>query len=229
MPTAADARGREHRPHVLLPLLVSAMPRRGRAQVTVTDLAAIYHELADRCAGDAFADAYRAASTRGEHDLPPREPTSRPVGLLATAVPRLVSLAVATHAVHVLPNADTPERAALDDELFATIDMAAAGSLRRCHLALDADGRERGYTADEWLPVIYSVADDALHDASVTAEPPPIVRLSQDAARWVAIAIDALDQDAPSVTESLSDALGRLLVVFMFADIARAHTETSHR
>ena len=161
--------------------------------------------------------------------LPPREPTSRPVGLLATAVPRLVSLAVATYAVHVLPNADTPERAALDDELFATIDMAAAGSLRRCHLALDADGRERGYTADEWLPVIYSVADDALHEASVTAEPPPIVRLSQDAARWVAIAIDALDQDAPSVTESLSDALGRLLVVFMFADIARAHTETSHR
>jgi hypothetical protein len=73
------------------------------------------------------------------------------------------------------------------------------------------------------------VADDARHDASVTAEPPPIVRLSQDAARWVAIAIDAVDQDAPSVTESLSDALGRLLVVFMFADIARAHTEASHR
>ena len=107
--------------------------------------------------------------------------------------------------------------------------MAAAGSLRRCHLALDADGRERGYTADEWLPVIYSVADDDCTRRPMTAEPPPIVRLSQDAARWVAIAIDALDQDAATVTESLADALGRLLVVFMFADIARAHTETSHR
>jgi hypothetical protein len=199
------------------------------APVTVTNLAAIYRELADRCGGDELAEAYRTAYARGEHDLPTGEPSSRPVRLLATAVPRLVSLAVATYAVHVLPKADTPDRAALDDELFTTIHAAAAGSLRRCHLALDADGRERGYTADEWLPVIYSVADDALRDASATADPPPIVRLSQDAARWVAIAIDAVDQDAPSVTESLSDALGRLLVVFMFADIARAHTETSHR
>jgi hypothetical protein len=198
------------------------------APATVTDLAAIYRELADRCGGHQLAEAYRTAYARGEHDLPPGDPSSRPVGLLATAVPRLVSLAVATHAVHILPHADTPERAALDDELFATIDAAAAGSMRRCHLALDADGHERGYTADEWLPVIYSVAEDALHDASATADPPPIVRLSQDAARWVAIAMDSLDQDAPSVTEALSDAIGRLLVVFMFADIGR-HAETSHR
>lgn len=195
----------------------------------MTDLAAIYRELADRRSGDHLAAAYRTAYARGEHDVAPGEPSSRPVGLLATAVPRLVSLAVATYAVHILPNADTPERAALEDALFATIDAAAAGSLRRCHLALDADGRERGYNADEWLPVIYSVADDALRDASLTADPPPIVRLAEDAVRWVATAMDALDRAASSVTESLSDALGRLLVVFTFADIARAHAQTSRR
>jgi hypothetical protein len=114
---------------------------------------------------------------------------------------------------------DSPESAALDDELLATIDATATGSLRRCHLALDADGGERGYTAEEWLPVICTVAAGALEGAPCSDDA-PVVQLAQDAARSVAVAIATLDRDAPTVTDQLADALGRLLIVCMFADIA---------
>jgi hypothetical protein len=190
------------------------------SEAVVTELAFVYEELARRCTPYEFANAYRTACLRGEGDLAPGEPSDRPIGALAAAVPRLISLAVATYAVHVLPDVDTPERAELDDDLLATIDATATGSLRRCHLALDADGRERGYTSEEWLPVIYTVADSALERASV-ADDAAVVHLAQDAARSVASAIDALDRDAPTVTDDLADALGRLLIVCMFADIAQ--------
>jgi hypothetical protein len=194
----------------------------------VTGLAAVYDELARRRTPDEFAMAYRTALLRGEGDLGPGEPSDRPIGVLATAVPRLISLSVATYAAHVLPDVDTSERAALDDELLATIDATATGSLRRCHLALEADGRERGSTSEEWLPVIYTVADAALERATASDDA-PVVRLAQDAARSVAIAIDALDRDAPTVTDELADALGRLLIVCMFADIARRRARAAHR
>src|SRR5262245_8769224 len=121
-----------------------------------------------------------------------------------------------------------PERAALDDELLATIDETAIGSLRRCHLALEADARERGYTSEEWLPVIYTVADGALERASATDDA-PVAQLAQDAARSVAIAIDTLDRDAPTVTDELADALARLLIICMFVDIARRRARAARR
>jgi hypothetical protein len=191
-----------------------------QSRPTVSDLTTIYRELEGRCrTPDGLAAGYRRAYARGESDLAASEPNPGPVGLLATAVPRLVSLAVATYAVHILP-----WHAPLAEELLATVDQSATGSLRRCHLALDADGRDRGYAADEWLPVIYDVAHDALRRASVTDDPPAVVHLSQEASRWVAVAIDALDQNDSTVTDSLADALGRLLVVCMFADAALTHS-----
>ena len=191
-------------------------------------LAAVYGELGRRRTSDELANAYRTACLRGEDDLLPGEPSDRPIAVLAAAVPRLISLAVATYAVHILPDVDTPERAALDDELLATIDATATGSLRRCHLALEADGQERGYTPEEWLPVIYAVADGALARASV-GDDAPAMRLAQDAARRVAIAIGTLDRDGPAVTDELADALGRLLIVCMFADIAGRLARLAHR
>jgi hypothetical protein len=50
------------------------------------------------------------------------EPLERPIGLLAAAVPRLTSLAVATHALHVLPDVD----AALAHDVLAKIEATAA-------------------------------------------------------------------------------------------------------
>ena len=66
-----------------------------------------------------------------------RELPARPLALLATAVPRLISLAVAANVLHILP-ATATSSTTLADELLSTLDQTAAGSLRRCHLALIA-------------------------------------------------------------------------------------------
>jgi hypothetical protein len=83
------------------------------------------------------------------------------------------------------------------DELQSTLDITAAGSLHRCHLALELDARRHGYTVEEWLPVPYAVAASELKDAGLDREPPSVVEHAQQAGRWTAIAIDNLDQDGP--------------------------------
>ena len=102
---------------------------------------------------------------RGAGDLPAgEEPPDRPIALLATAIPRLISLAVAANVLHLLPTS-AHEGAAVAEQLIATIDATAAGSLHRCHLALRSDGESRGYQADEWLPLAYEQAADWLEHA----------------------------------------------------------------
>ena len=50
-----------------------------------------------------IANRYQAAYLRGESDLPPDQPPpDRPIGLLATAIPRMISLAAAANVLHVL-------------------------------------------------------------------------------------------------------------------------------
>ena len=108
-------------------------------------LDAVYRQLARPWPDDELAERYHAAYKRGADDLPAgEEPPERPITLLATAIPRLISLAVAANVLHLLP---TSTRDALDvaEELIATIDTTAAGSLHRCHLALQSDGESRGY------------------------------------------------------------------------------------
>ena len=46
-------------------------------------------------------------------------------------------------------------------ELLDTAETNAADALHRCHRALELDGHAHGYTADEWLPVIYDAAGAA--------------------------------------------------------------------
>ena len=109
----------------------------------MNSLDATYRGLARPWQPDELAERYRATYLRGASDLPPGEPPpDRPLALLATAVPRLISLAVAANVLHILPSAATGA-AALADELLSTIDQTAAGSLHRCHLALDATGHGR--------------------------------------------------------------------------------------
>ena len=106
----------------------------------------------------------------GAFDLPSGEqPPNRPVTLLATAVPRLITLAVAANVLHVLPAA--AERAPVADDLLSTLDLTAAGSLHRCHLALDADANARDYQTEDWLPLVYDQATHALLDASADRQP----------------------------------------------------------
>ena len=184
-------------------------------------LDATYRSLARPWQADDLAERYHAAYRRGASDLPPGEmPPDRPVALLATAVPRLISLAVAANVLHILPNAATGA-AALADELLSTIDQTAAGSLHRCHLALDATGHEAGAdTADEWLPYICEEAAHHLCALSPTADPPSLIHHAQEPGRYTAIAIGLLDGDAATAPEAISDCLAHLLTVCVFADAA---------
>jgi hypothetical protein len=185
----------------------------------VSSLEVTYRRVARPWQPDELAERYHAAYARGASDLPSGEqPPDRPVTLLATAVPRLISLAVAANVLHVLPAA--ADRAPVADELHSTLDLSAAGSLHRCHLALEADGNSRGYEAEDWLPLVYDQAVHALLDASPTADPPSVVDHAQEAGRWAALAIGSLDQDAPNAPEAISDCLTHLLVVCVFADTA---------
>ena len=178
-----------------------------------------YRRLARPWQPDELAERYRAAYARGAPDLPSGEqPSDSPVTLLATAVPRLISLAVAANVLHVLPAVTSGSPVA--DDLLSTLDLTAAGSLHRCHLALEAAGNSRGYQAEDWLPLVCDQAVHALLDASPTADPPSLVEHAQEAGRWAALAIGSLDRDAPNAPEAISDCLTHLLVVCVFADTA---------
>ena len=183
-------------------------------------LDAVYRQLARRWPIDELAEHYQAAYERGAGDLPAGEdPPERPITLLATAIPRLISLAVAANVLHLLPSA-TQRGADVVGELIATIDATATGSLHRCHLALRSNGESGGYNADEWLPLIYEQAADWLHHGSAAADPPSLIEHAQQAGRFAALAIGSLDRDSPSVPEAITDCLAHLLVACVFADAA---------
>jgi len=184
----------------------------------LTNLEAIYLQLARPWPADELDQRYHAAYTRGARDLPAGEqPPERPITLLATAIPRLISLAVAANVLHLLPTS-THDGTALAEELITTIDATATGSIHRCHLALRTDGESRGYDTHEWLPLAYEQAADWLEHASAAADPPPAIDHAQQAGRFAALAIGALDRDAPSVPETIADCLAHLLFTSVFAD-----------
>ena len=188
-------------------------------------LDAVYRQLARPWPDEELAERYHAAYKRGAGDLPAgEEPPERPIELLATAIPRLISLAVAANVLHLLP---TSTRDALDvaEELITTIDTTATGSLHRCHLALESDGRSRGYDADEWLPLAYEQAADWLQHTSPAADPSSLIEHAQQSGRFAALAIGSLDRDAPTVPEAITDCLAHLLFACVFAgSAARART-----
>jgi hypothetical protein len=184
------------------------------------NLGAVYRQLARPWAADELAERYQAAYERGARDLPAgEEPPERPITLLATAIPRLISLAVAANVLHLLPSG-TRDGADVAEQLIATIDATATGSLHRCHLALQGDVRGRGYDADEWLPLAYEQAADWLQHASPAADPPPAIDHAQEAGRFAALAIGSLGRDAPTVPEAITDCLAHLLFTSVFADAA---------
>ena len=184
------------------------------------NLDAVYRQLARPWPDDELAQRYHTAYERGADDLPAGEkPPERPITLLATAIPRLISLAVAANVLHLLPTS-TYEGAAVAEELIATIDTTAAGSLHRCHLGLQSDGESRGYEPDEWLPLAYEQAADWLQHASPTTDPPSLIEHAQQAGRFAALAIGSLDRDASTVPEAITDCLAHLLFTCVFADTA---------
>lgn len=185
------------------------------------DLGATYSRLAGPWSHEQLAGHYREADRRGEQSVKDLvEVPDRPISLLATGIPASASFSVAIHVLHALPSS---ARGELANELVDTAGKNAADVLHRCHLALELDGRAHNYAADEWLPVIYDVATPLLESARLDQEPPSVVQHAQEAVHWLASAVINLDQDSTETPAALADALGRLLIVCVFADAARDH------
>ena len=153
-----------------------------------------------------------AAAQRGDEAAP-----ERPIALLATAIPSAATLSVADP-----PRSRPTEapRVKLAEELLATAETNAADALHRCHRALELDGHAHGYTADEWLPVVYDAAAPLLESSQLDQEPPSVVRQTQEAVRWLASSIARLDEDSRETTAALADTIACLLVVCVFVDAA---------
>jgi hypothetical protein len=185
----------------------------------VTDLNQTYRHLARAWNQDELAVRYAAANRHGKQLLTETASTvpERPIALLATTIPSAATLSVAIHLVHALPDG---ARAKLADKLLTTAKTNAANALHRCHRALELDGHTHGYTADEWLPVVYDAAAPLLESSRLDQEPPSLVRQTQEAMRWLSTSIACLDEDSREAPAALTDTLARLLAVWVFADAA---------
>ena len=189
------------------------------ARQPVRTLEAIYRDLAPPWALDELAASYHAAYQRGASDMPADEtPPDRPITLLATAIPRLISLAVAANVLHILPAAVLD--AAIGTDVLGTLDLTAAGGLHRCHQALEAHAQAQGYDAEKWLPLAYEQAADWLQHASAAVDPPALIDHAQQVGRYAAVAIGSLDRNAPNAPEAITDTLAHLLTVCVFSDTA---------
>jgi hypothetical protein len=125
------------------------------------------------------------------------------------------------------PQRDLPaSRPRLDSRgMLATAETNAADALHRCHGALERDGQAHSYAADDWLPVIYDTAAPLLESVRLDQEPPSLVRQTQEAVRWLSTSIACLGEDSPETPAAITDTLGRLLVVCVFADAACSRPE----
>jgi hypothetical protein len=186
----------------------------------VIDLSQTYRHLGRPWTHADLAARYAAANRQGGQLLGEASGAAprRPVALLATAIPSAATLSVAIHLLHALP-ASVQDK--LPRELLETAETNAADALHRCHRTLELDGHAHDYTADEWLPVIYDAAAPLLESARPDQEPPSLVRLTQEAVRWLSSSIACLDEDSPEAPAALTDTLAHLLVLYVFADAAR--------
>jgi hypothetical protein len=185
----------------------------------VIDLSQTYRQLGRPWTDKELASHYAAANRRGRwlvSETPDIAP-GRPIALLASAIPSAATLSVAIHLLHALPGGVKDK---LAGELLDTAETNAADALHRCHGALELDSHTHGYSADEWLPVIYDAAAPLLESSRLDREPPSLVRHTQDAVRWLSSSIARLDEDTREAPAALTDTLARLLLVCVFATAA---------
>jgi hypothetical protein len=197
----------------------------------VIDLGVVYRELLRPWSPEELEPLYSAALRRGERELPAAGPGIRPLGLLATAIPALNNLTVAAYAIHLVTPSLAPEATALHARMLEIAASTSSGSLLRCHLALAAELQDSAdelpagdETADAWRPIVFDNADSLLAALEPTQEPPPAYALAQDAAIWVARAIQLIDEHHPDRLAALTEAIARLLTITVFAQLASAHS-----
>jgi len=139
----------------------------------------------------------------GEIVAPDEEGVAATDELLAAALPALLRIGTRLSAA-VITAADTRSRKHLVRE--------AAAVVRLLDCALTAHARDNGYTPDAWrtnaVTFAWSFADT--EDTGT----PRLAATVDDAVRDVGRAFVALRRDRLGVAERLSDALGRMLVVY---------------
>jgi hypothetical protein len=181
----------------------------------MTDLDDTYQRLARRWTHEQLAARYRDVEHRGAaaDDARP-DVASRPIALVAAAIPPAAAMSVAVHVLHVLPGG---ARGGAFEGLTVTAENSAAGALHQAHRALELDGQRQGYTTGEWLPTIYDIAAGLLESARANDDPPTLVGAAQDSISWLSQAVLELDQGSPEAPGTLAEALARLLTVSAFA------------
>ena len=187
----------------------------------------IYRRVARPWTADELADRYQAAYGRGASDLPVGEPPpERPITLLATAVPRLISLAVAANVLHVLPDTRSQAGAGVADGLMArsTRPPLAAFSAAISHSKPTADPAAMIPMSGCRSPS--SRQPSGLSTLQPTSATPRAIEHAQQSGRFAALAIASLDRDTPSVPEAITDCIAHLLFACVFADKRRTHRLT---
>lgn len=190
------------------------------------DLDDTYRRLARSWTEQQLAASYQAAAHRGTGlvDTSQGDHATRPIALLATAIPPTATLNVAIHMLHVLP--DTT-RGVLPDELASTAEKNAADALHRCHRALELDSEHHRYTTDEWLTTVYDIAIPLLESARRDQEPPTVVCQAQEAVSWQARSIIELDRGSVGTTAAIAETVARLLTVWLFANLRHPHANSA--
>jgi hypothetical protein len=106
----------------------------------------------------------------------------------------------------------------IDIELLAVgdwevrVDRECAAVLRLAHCALEAHGRDHGYTTYHWHHQALARAQVLL--GGPAAEPPELGDLVEQTTHSVAAALRAVPTDRLGVPEPLTDTLGTLIALF---------------
>lgn len=184
----------------------------------MNDLDQTYERMARTCAQEDLAARYASAKDRGARVIKSsRAELARALPTLATAVPPAATLDVAVYVLHLLRDGAQGD---LAGPLVETAERNAAAALHLGHRALELDAAARGYTAEEWLPVVCKLAAELLKPARLNEEPPTMVRIAQDAISWLSRALIELDRDSAEAPNALSEVLARLLAIQVFAETA---------
>jgi hypothetical protein len=168
---------------------------------------------------------HRYAVSYGANDtmaLAETEAQASPMRLLSLAVQRLPEVSFCTYAVQSHMALGQGRGDPLLGEIITQMMVHVAGTIRLCQRALEVHGRNVGYELGEWSKSILETTSALLHLVHQPAtspeemRPTPIgeVRL---ATRDISRAIAACESDRMAVPEHLSEAIGRLLVLFMLA------------
>jgi hypothetical protein len=187
----------------------------------VNDLDHIYRRLATPRSQQELADDYRTALRQGAISAAGSAPElARPIRLIAAAIPPSATVNTAMHTLHALPKDVGGE---LPGQLLEIARRNGADAIGRCHRALELDGADRGYHADEWFPTVHDIAGRLLQAARLDIEPPTLVEITREAISWLSRAIAEFDEGSEEAATSLAETLARQLAVWTFIDVALGH------